>query len=69
METYTLTAELHGDIRTVTIEAPNDTQATMEAITVIMDTAYEDKKGPWAKGAIALVDSKGELIQSMEAKA
>lgn len=69
MQTYTLTAELNGDTRTVKIEAFDDTSATIEAITVIMDTAYEDKEGPWAKGAIELIDPQGEILHSMEAKA
>lgn len=68
METYTLTAELAGNKDTVPIEAPDDFEAQMEAIKFILDTAYEDKEGPWAKGSIQLLDPQGELINSMEAK-
>ena len=49
-------------------EASSDEEATITAIGVIMDNAYADKQGPWARGAITLTDPEGNVIQTMDAK-
>lgn len=65
---YTLTAELDTTIAEVLLSAESDDEATMDAIGVIMDNAYTDKNGVWAKGAITLTDPAGNVIHTMEAK-
>lgn len=67
MATYHLTAEYDGETESVTIEARNDAQATLEGIGEVMTRAYPNVT-LWAKGAITLTDSKGQVVQSMEAK-
>lgn len=68
MSIYTLTATLAGDTELVSIDAPNEMEATMDAITFILDSAHEDKEGAWAKGSIELTAPDGTVIQTMEAK-
>jgi len=66
---YTLTAELGSVKSTRTFEQVSDEAATFDAINFIMDEAHLKQNGPWAKGHIMLVNSKGEVLQKMEAKA
>jgi|DEB0MinimDraft_3_1074331.scaffolds.fasta_scaffold372701_2 hypothetical protein len=68
MNTYEIHATLGRQISGVTFSAPSDDQAIMEAVDIIMDRAYDDKSGPWALGSIALTNSQGETLQTMEAK-
>ena len=65
---YRLEAVLDDRIETIHIRAGFDDEATMEAIHAIMDEAYEDKTGPWAKGAITLTDPDGNVLHTMDAK-
>lgn len=64
---YRLTAELNGKKSTVSLDTTED-DAIFDAVNIIMDRAYADKTGPWAVGAIELIDPAGNVIQSMEAK-
>lgn len=68
MQTYKLTARLGNTTRRRTVIAPSDDYATLEAIGVIMDLAYKDKEGAWAKGAITLTAPNGEVIREMAEK-
>jgi len=65
---YRLEANLGTTIAEVILSAENDEEATMDAIGVIMDNAYADKQGVWAKGAITLIDPDGNVIHTMDAK-
>ena len=66
---YQLTATIDSsrDVAYV-FEASSDEEATMTAIGVVMDNAYADKSGPWAKGAITLIDPTGNVLHTMAAK-
>lgn len=68
MNTYTLTATLNSKTNRKTLWARNDSDAMMEAITHILNTAHKNTEGAWAKGAIKLVDSEGNLVAQMEEK-
>jgi hypothetical protein len=68
MNSYTLTATLNRSTSRKTIWAKDESLAKMEAITHIMDKAHKNQTGSWAKGAIKLVDSKGNLVAEMGAK-
>lgn len=68
MSKYTLTAELGSVTSTKTFEQVNDAAATMQAIDFIMDEAHLQQKGPWALGKIVLKNSRGKVLQEMEAK-
>lgn len=65
---YRLEATLDTTIAEVILDAVSDDEATMDAIGVIMDNAYADKNGPWAKGAISLIDPNGNVIHTMDPK-
>ena len=66
---YQLTAQINSnDDVAYLFEASSDDEATITAVNYIMDTAYADKKGPWAKGAITLTDPNGNVIRSMAAR-
>ena len=66
---YQLTARIDSNNdQAYLFEASSDDEATITAVNYIMDTAYSDKKGPWAKGAITLTDPNGNVIHSMAAK-
>lgn len=68
MSIYTLTAEL-GSVKSVRrFKQVNDAAATMQAIDFIMDEAHLHQDGPWAKGRIVLADSRGKVLQEMDAK-
>ena len=67
MNEYTLTAELDTTIAEVIITADSEDEATMNAIGVVLDNAY-DNAGVWAKGAITLTDSNGNVLHTMDAK-
>jgi len=68
MSKYTLTAEL-GSITSVrTFEQVNDKGAVFDAINFIMDEAHLQQSGPWAKGKIVLMNSRGKVLQEMDAK-
>lgn len=68
MSKYTLTAELGSVTSTRTFEQVNDEAAVFDAINFIMDEAHLRQKGPWALGKIVLADSRGKVLQEMEAK-
>lgn len=68
LNSYTLTATLNRNTNRKTIWARDEEVATFEAIAHILDQAYKNKEGAWAKGYIKLVDSEGNLIREMEAK-
>ena len=68
MNSYTLTATLNRNTNRKAIWAKDESSAMMEAITYIMDKAYKNQTGSWAKGAIKLVDSEGNLVAEMGAK-
>jgi hypothetical protein len=66
---YQLTATIDSNNdEAYVFEASSDEEATMTAIGYIMDTAYADKNGPWAKGAITLTDPDGNVLRTMDAK-
>ncbi len=66
---YQLTAQINSnDDVAYLFEASSDDEATITAVNYIMDTAYADKAGPWAKGRIELRDSNGNIIRTMDAK-
>jgi hypothetical protein len=66
---YQLTATLDSNNdEAYLFTADSDDEATMTAIGYIMDTAYADKNGPWAKGAIALTEPNGNVIHTTSAK-
>ena len=66
---YQLTATLDSNTdEAYLFEALSDDEATMTAIGYIMDMAYADKGGPWAKGAITLTDPDGNVLHTMGAK-
>ena len=65
---YQITAMLNSTGEDYLFEAESDDQATMTAIGIIMDNAYADKTGPWAKGAITLTDPDGNVLHTMDAK-
>jgi hypothetical protein len=66
---YQLTATIDSNNdEAYLFEASADDEATMTAIGYIMDMAYADKQGPWAKGAITLIDPNGNVIHTMSAK-
>lgn len=66
--TYTLTAHLGLERKTKTIHADTQIEATLEAITHVLDKAYENQTGAWANGVIVLSDSDGFAIHTMDAK-
>lgn len=68
MNTYTLTATLDRNTNRKTIQAPNESLAMMQAIDHIMDKAWQNKNGAWAKGAIKLTDNQGNLVAEMGEK-
>ena len=66
---YQLTAQMNNnDDVAYLFEASSDDEASMIAVGYIMDTAYADKAGPWAKGRIELRDPNGNIIRTMDAK-
>jgi hypothetical protein len=65
---YQITAMLNSTGEDYLFEAESDDEATMTAIGIIMDNAYADKTGPWAKGAISLIDPEGNVIHTMDPK-
>ena len=65
---YTLTASRNGKTQTRKITADSDEWATLDAIDIIMDLAYANKEGAWAKGEITLTAPNGEIIRQMEEK-
>lgn len=64
---YRLTAELGDAHESMNLYCDNDTDATLDGITRILDAAIHNET--WAKGAIALARPDGTVIQTMEAKA
>lgn len=68
MSRYVLTATLDGHTNAHTIKADDGFEATIEAIAWIMDSAYSDKTGAWAVGAIKLYGPDGSVLHEMKAK-
>lgn len=64
---YTLVATLGNRVQKETFSASDDMEATMNAISIIMDEAYADNRGPWAIGEITLANND-KIIHSMPAK-
>lgn len=69
MHRYVLTATLNGHTNAHIIKAADSTEATMEAISWILDHAVIDQAGAWAVGEIKLYDPYGTIMHEMEAKA
>lgn len=63
---YTVTAKLNGSTSRIGFSASNDSEATFEAINLILTKAISSKV--WAKGHITLRNSEGEIIHEMGAK-
>jgi hypothetical protein len=63
---YTIVASFNGSVSRVRFNASDDTEATYEAVGVILNKAMTSKV--WAKGAIELRNSDGEVIHEMGAK-
>lgn len=69
MSSYTLAATMHGEREACPIEAEDSLDATMRACVVILGRAAADRHGPWALGAIELVeDTTGAVLHTMPAK-
>lgn len=69
MSSYTLAVTMRGEREACAIEAENSIDATTQAIAVILDRAAEDRHGPWARGAVELVeDATGQVLHTMPAK-
>jgi hypothetical protein len=68
MSQYTLTAEVELVTCRRTFTANDDASATFDAIAFILDEASASKNGPWAKGRIKLMNSRGKVLQEMDAK-
>lgn len=68
MNTYTLTATLNRNTNRKTIWARNDSDAMMNSIAHIMNSARKHRQSAWALGAIKLVDSEGNLVAEMGEK-
>jgi hypothetical protein len=69
MDRYVVTATLNGHTNAHIIQSPDSMTATMEAIAWIMDSAYAEKDGAWAVGAIKMYGPSGAVLHKMEAKA
>ncbi len=51
------------------LEADNETDATFEAMSYVMDKAYLVPDGPWARGEIQLVDKgSSKVLRTMKGK-
>lgn len=68
MSVYLLSADLDERVEMKMLAAEDAEQAMMEAITLILDYAFEDQTGPWAIGRILLTDNGGNVVAEMEAK-
>lgn len=68
MTTYYLTAELKNQTEKEIIQASCENEATLAAIDVIMNNAFQQKESAWAKGYIKLTNKAGDIIREMEAK-
>jgi hypothetical protein len=67
MNTYQITAQRLGKVKSYTFKDVDDTEATMTAIFYILDQAKT--KQMWAKGRIELKNTTtNELLKVMEAK-
>jgi hypothetical protein len=66
---FTLTALLDGyPGEVVSFDTEDSLAATIEGTMIILDKAYVDKQGPWAKGEITLRDEDGNVLHRMDAK-
>jgi len=68
MSKFVINAVLNNKTESFSFQSADSGSATMNAIEIIMDKAYEDKKGPWGMGHISLLDSKGNVLHEMESK-
>lgn len=66
MKHYKVQATHDGATRLVRIEAVDSMDATMQAISVVLDSAMHDQV--WARGEVTLVDGNGRVLHRMEAK-
>jgi len=67
MNTYTLTAELDGHRKSVTVHATDDADAILTGTFRVLSLAYPNV-ALWARGAITLTDADGRIIQTMDEK-
>lgn len=67
MAKYYLTAEHEGTTQVIRIDAVDDASAMLQGIDEVMTRAYPNVD-LWAKGAITLTNSNGDVVQSMAAK-
>tara|TARA_R110000803_G_scaffold11479_3_gene34226 strand:+ start:765 stop:977 length:213 start_codon:yes stop_codon:yes gene_type:complete len=68
MSKFVINAILNNKTESLSFQAADSGSATMQAIGIIMDKAYEDKQGAWGMGHISLLDSKGNVLHEMESK-
>lgn len=66
MNKYKVQAAHEGVTRSVSVEAVDSMDATMQAISVVLDSAMSDQV--WALGEVTLVDGNGRVLHRMEAK-
>jgi hypothetical protein len=65
---YTLKAELNKFHESIKIVADNNSDAHWKSMKFILDNAYTDKEGVWAKGKIVLSDASGNVVNDMKQK-
>jgi len=63
---YKVQATHEGVTDTVSFNAVDSMDATMQAISVVLNAATEDVV--WARGHVSLTDSDGNVLHTMEAK-
>ena len=63
---YKVQATHEGVTDTVSFDAVDSMDATMQAISVVLNAATEDVV--WARGEVTLVDGNGRVLHRMEAK-
>lgn len=69
MSYYRLTANLGTVLVSSNFEASDDDDATFWAIGKILERAHADRTGPWALGAITLIEvPSGRLLHEMASK-
>ena len=66
MKHYKVQAMHDGATRSVSIDAVDSMDATMQAISVVLNSAIDDQV--WARGEVVLVDGNGRVLHRMEAK-
>lgn len=64
---YTLTAQLGSLREERKFEARDTLEATIEAISIIMNSAHPNRE-PWASGRIILKNENDQIIHEMKPK-